>query len=136
MDSIDLELQLGKYLKVKKNVRIFKNAIESMDLSLQETNQLLYELCCDLSSKTSVKQCYIKLRDNKFGYGAKTFDCFREAQKEQDEFITSPAEVEEGVLECVCGSKRTVSFTLQTRSGDESTSVWARCVVCGKKWRA
>ena len=48
----------------------------------------------------------------------------------------SPAEVEEGVLECKCGSKRTISFTLQTRSGDEGTSVWARCVECGNKWQA
>ena len=74
------------------------------------------------------------LRENH--HGEKAFEKFRISQQEQDDFVTSPAEVEEGVLECKCGSKRTISFTLQTRSGDEGTSVWARCVECGNKWQA
>ena len=37
-------------------------------------------------------------------------------------------EIEEGVMECTkCGSKKTYSYTKQTRGGDEATTVFAIC---------
>ena len=119
---------------MKKNVDIFSKHIARVDDEFLE--QILYELCVDLSAKKSIKECYKKLVGSQYAYGEKAFEKFRISQQEQDDFVTSPAEVEEGVLECKCGSKRTISFTLQTRSGDEGTSVWARCVECGNKWQA
>jgi len=130
----DIKIELRKYLKIERNVGIFSRVVEKMETEMRE--QVLYELCCDFMEKNTIKSCYKKLLDGKYCYGAPVFDEFELLQKEQDEFVTMPAEVEEGVLECKCGSKKTISFTLQTRSGDEATSVWARCVSCGTKWRA
>jgi hypothetical protein len=54
---------------------------------------------------------------------------------EEDDFIENPFQVEEGVLECYkCGSKRTISYTKQTRSADEPASVIATCINCKNKW--
>ena len=47
---------------------------------------------------------------------------------EYDQFLVKPFEVEEGVLECnKCGSKKTFSYSKQTRAGDEATTVFATC---------
>jgi len=124
---------LSKYLKVEKNIKIFSKLLDSLET---DKEQILYELCVDLKNKKSIKNCYTKLVNNEYMFGSEAFKHVSLIQREQDEFITSPTEVEEGVLECHCGSKKTISFTLQTRSGDEATSVWARCVECGKKWQA
>ncbi len=132
--SEETKEELRKYLNVEKNVGIFSRAIDKIQSDLRD--QILYELCCDLYAKNTIKSCYTKLLEGKYGYGDIIFEEVETLQREQDEFVTMPAEVEEGVLECKCGSKKTISFTLQTRSGDEATSVWARCVSCGSKWQA
>ena len=134
MQLSEIETILSKYLSVNKNIQIFSKHIIRVEEEFLE--QVLLELCVDLSVKKSIKECYKKLVAGGYAYGEKKFEKFRISQQEQDDFVTSPAEVEEGVLECKCGSKRTISFTLQTRSGDEGTSVWARCVECGNKWQA
>jgi DNA-directed RNA polymerase subunit M/transcription elongation factor TFIIS len=54
--------------------------------------------------------------------------------KEQDDFILKPFEVEEGVIECRCGSKRVFSYSKQSRSADEPMSTYAQCMVCKAKW--
>ena len=55
-------------------------------------------------------------------------------QAELDEFLVNPFEVEEGVLECACGSRKTFSYQKQTRAADESATTFAQCVTCGKRW--
>ena len=134
MDAKNINLILSKYLKIQKNITIFSKVLSKLDEEIVQ--QVIYELCVDLKSKKSIKECYKKLISNKYIYGANEFEEYRIKQQEQDEFLTTPIEVEEGVLECHCGSKKTVSFTLQTRSGDEGTDVWARCVVCNTTWKA
>ena len=127
---------LGKVLSVKKNIDIFARKITNMVKSEEEFKRILYETIYTLKSGVSVTQCYKMLINSKFAFGHETFNIYKQAQKEADDFVMNPAEVEEGVLQCnKCQSKRTMSFTLQTRSGDESTSVWARCVDCGNGWR-
>jgi len=54
---------------------------------------------------------------------------------EENYFRTSPIDLEEGALECKCGSKRTISYQRQTRSADEGFTTFARCVECGNRWR-
>ena len=53
---------------------------------------------------------------------------------EQDNFLIKPLEIEEGVLECKCGSKRVFSYQKQCRGGDESSTTFAECVACKAKW--
>lgn len=48
----------------------------------------------------------------------------------------SQAEVPEGLLQCSkCRSKRVHWFLKQTRAADESSSVYASCSACGKRWK-
>lgn len=56
-------------------------------------------------------------------------------EKEFDIYQVTPYEVEDGVLQCKkCGSHRVFSTSKQVRSGDESTSVFAKCVMCNCSW--
>ena len=67
---------------------------------------------------------------------ASDYEEYRLKLKEHDGFLIKPFEVDEGVLECgKCGSNKTISYTKQTRSGDESTSVFALCYNCNNKWK-
>ena len=50
--------------------------------------------------------------------------------------LIKPAQVEEGVHMCKsCKSKRTMSISVQTRSGDEAMTQFISCTNCGKRWR-
>ena len=63
-------------------------------------------------------------------------EIYRHKLEEQDDFLENPFEIEDGVIECnKCGSKRTYSYTKQTRSGDEATTVFSVCAKCGAKWK-
>lgn len=56
--------------------------------------------------------------------------------QEQDNFILAPPEIEEGVLECQrCHSRKTFSFSKQTRRSDESATVFVRCSQCQHSFR-
>ena len=68
------------------------------------------------------------------GFNADCFSEVRQSINEQHNFIENPFEVEEGVLECKCGSRKTISFSKQIRCGDEGTTVFAKCVTCGATW--
>ena len=78
----------------------------------------------------------IFLKKNKIARNSDNFNNIKLIIEEQDKFIIKPFEVEEGVLECYkCGSNKTYSYTKQTRSGDEATTVFAVCTQCGDKWK-
>lgn len=76
-----------------------------------------------------------KLKSDKYGFQHEMFDELRKRQNEQDEYVSNPYEVEEGVVECDrCGSKRVYSVSVQIRSADEPTSTRAFCVICKHRW--
>ena len=63
---------------------------------------------------------------------------FDKARKEFDtmiSIISGKDRVAEGVLECKCGSKRVESTKVQSRSRDEGMLIFAKCFICGKKWK-
>ena len=77
-----------------------------------------------------------QLGRNEYLDNTQVYENFRKKVDEHDSFLVKPFEVEEGVLECgKCNSNKTLSYTKQTRSGDESTSVFAVCYNCNNKWR-
>jgi DNA-directed RNA polymerase subunit M/transcription elongation factor TFIIS len=58
------------------------------------------------------------------------------SQKIEIEIIRNEPEVTDHATEqCVCGSKRIKTTLVQTRSGDEASTVFAECVKCHKKWK-
>lgn len=80
---------------------------------------------------------YINERYNLGLYGWKhpSFSSYRRKQKEFDDYIKHPIEVEEGVVTCKrCGSNKVYSTSIQTRASDEALSVYAHCVNCRNKW--
>lgn len=82
-------------------------------------------------------QRYIDERYNLGLYGWKhpSFVSVRHKQKEFDDYIKHPIDVEEGVVTCRrCGSKKVYSTSIQTRAADEPLSVYAHCVNCRNKW--
>ncbi len=62
------------------------------------------------------------------------FDEARAVIAEQDGFVVNPVEVVEGLFKCRCGSKKTFSFQKQTRSSDESITVFITCAQCQHRW--
>jgi len=62
------------------------------------------------------------------------FDRMRLEETEEISYLENPPQVEEGAITCKCGSSRVYSFSKQTRSGDESTTVFAMCCACNSKW--
>ncbi len=68
------------------------------------------------------------------GYDHPSFAAVARAIDEQNHFLAKPFEIAEGVLKCKCGSIRVFSYTKQTRSADEATTVFAQCAECKRKW--
>lgn len=69
------------------------------------------------------------------GWNHPSLAVIRERLMEQDDFVEHPFQVEEGVVECRCGSKRTFSTQIQARSSDEGFTLLVRCVECNSQWR-
>ena len=89
-----------------------------------------------VSKKVKLKKIISNIKNGTIGIFSEDFKDIQEKIKEEESFIIKPFEIEEGVLECgKCGSKKTYSYTKQTRSGDESTTVFAICCNCNSKWK-
>ena len=77
------------------------------------------------------------IKKGKLGWNHKIYDEYRRIQQEQDEYLTRPIEVEDGVIQCInstCNSYKVFSRPMQTRSADEPTTIIAQCSVCKTKW--
>jgi DNA-directed RNA polymerase subunit M/transcription elongation factor TFIIS len=70
----------------------------------------------------------------KIGWDHDCYSKFKALIKEQDDFLIKPFEVEEGVLECKCGSRRVLSYSKQCRSSDEPMTTFATCMKCKSSW--
>lgn len=125
---------LGTVLKNAKNIETFEKYIfqQSFDEIIYADN--IYQLAYDVSSGMPLKNIFSNIKNNKLGWNHTSFDELLFNQKEQDEFIINPFEVEEGVLECKCGSKRVFSYQRQSRSSDEPMTTYAQCMSCKSQW--
>ena len=134
MDETHIKTQLQKYLKVQKNINILTKYILLNEDDHQE--QILSELCLDLYNKVSIKTCALKLKNKNYMFGSEAYNKLEILQKEQDEFISEPPQVVEGVVDCPkCNGQKAFVCTMQVKSGDENTSVFARCATCGHSFR-
>lgn len=63
--------------------------------------------------------------------------CFLKFEKEENLYLNlleSP-EIEEGMFQCIkCQSKKIMTMSKQTRSGDEAITVFAKCSQCNNNW--
>lgn len=102
----------------------------------QYARYLLYEVMVEMTIHAKVEDCIRYVKKKKMGWIHVDFNKFHVKQKEYDNFLLEPPEVEEGVIECHrCKSKKTFSFSKQTRSSDESATVFVRCAQCNHSFR-
>ena len=98
----------------------------------QEYLDMIYECVSNDWDAIDALHC---IMNNRTGWNDSVYDSYAQYITEQDAFIERPVQVEEGIGECTCGSKKTLSYSKQTRSCDEGTTVFFTCVECGRKWR-
>ena len=135
------KLALSTILNIEKNINIIEKYIfdastnsENEDENENLYNEYIYQTIGDIISGNKLKPTLANIKSKKLGWKHPSFDDFAFRLQEQDDFILNPFEVEEGVLECRCGSKRVYSYQRQTRGSDEPMSTFAECVACKNKW--
>ena len=96
---------------------------------------IVYDVVTDIIKGQTFKDILQSLEQDKFEWNHSEFSEIIFKQREQDEFIVNPFEVEEGVLTCPkCSKSRTFSYSKQTRSADEPMTTFATCMNCRYKW--
>jgi DNA-directed RNA polymerase subunit M/transcription elongation factor TFIIS len=126
---------LSQVLTNKKHINTLEKAIFILSKKDETVyKQILYEIATKLIHNKSMQNIAKIMKKQKYGFNDHTFDQVKKILKEEDDFVENPFEVSEGVLTCKCGSNKTMSYPMQTRSSDEKTSVFVCCVKCGKKW--
>ena len=127
---------LSKYISSEKNVKLLEKKVNEISDNQSDYRKLLLELVKHKRDGMSSKDILKLLKSKKVLEYGSAYEEYRMKLKEHDGFLIKPFEVDEGVLECgKCGSNKTISYTKQTRSGDESTSVFALCYNCNNKWK-
>ena len=130
---------LTEYLDKEKNIEIIEKNIYNISLEKKTFKnfylETLYEVCYFLN-QYDIKKVNSDLKDKKILWNNDEFLDEKNKQKEKDDFLTNPFEVEEGIEKCDrCGSKRTYSISKQVRSADEGFSTFSHCLDCNKRWR-
>lgn len=127
---------LATCLTLPKNITIIEGIIfKKANGDEAKYNNLIYQCIGAIVSGIKLTDVMNDLKSGRVEWDDVIYDEHKIRQNEEDDFIENPFQVEEGVLECYkCGSKRTISYTKQTRSADEPASVIATCINCKNKW--
>jgi|DEB0MinimDraft_4_1074332.scaffolds.fasta_scaffold70094_1 DNA-directed RNA polymerase subunit M/transcription elongation factor TFIIS len=109
--------------------------IKTLISKMKDSKWIYQQALEDLETMTSDEYIETRLKLGKVGWNHPMFSDHRRKQQEQDDYIISPFEVEEGVITCIaCRSKRVFSTTMQTRAADEPMTTIAQCTKCKTKW--
>jgi len=76
----------------------------------------------------------IRFENNGYGFNHPSFTKLKKRIQEQDDYISNPPDVAEGVVKCICGSRKVYSVSVQTRASDEPMSTRAFCTECKRSW--
>jgi DNA-directed RNA polymerase subunit M/transcription elongation factor TFIIS len=125
---------LNSVLKSDKNSKIFERNIRNISVSNDNYKTILYQTMVELTEGKNKKDVLSNLKKLKMGWHHSTFKILKEKLDEQDDFTENPFEVEEGVIECKCGSHRVYSYSKQCRGSDEPMTTFAQCIQCKNKW--
>ena len=124
-DLFSLEDSESRYF-LHDTIYLIKNySFESIYdfLTQEETQDLLHDSFYDINKKRKA------LIMNNLQDEEKTLNF-------EFSMFSHPPKISEGVVACRrCGSKKTLSSTKQTRSGDEPITVTVVCQDCGARWQ-
>ena len=102
----------------------------------EDISYLVYEIATEYLFCNNLNQVMEQVKKREIGWEHPNFESIAHDFQEQDDFLEKPPQVEEGVMECKkCGSRRTFSFSKQTRRSDESATVFIRCSNCTYMYR-
>lgn len=127
---------LQTVIKQEQNVRVINRALllaTKHDPDRYET--ATYQVVGDILAGKSLKDVLNSVKKGKFGWNHSHFQPVSVRVEEHDDFIRDPFEVEEGVLQCKCGSTRVFSYSKQCRGADEPMTTFAQCVRCRARWQ-
>ena len=134
---------LSLYVKKEKNVKVIEKHILNTCIAKKCTpieesyKQLVISVCVQIQQGNSLQDVLDTIKQGNVLWDDTSMSEYKHKLEEQDNFLENPFEIEDGVIECnKCGSKRTYSYTKQTRSGDEATTVFSVCAECGAKWKS
>lgn len=126
---------LATVLSVHDNIRIIEKNVYDRSLTEYDYKRNLYQTIGDIVNKKKLKDIVESIKHDRIGWRHSSFDFAKSQLDEQDDFIQNPFQVEEGVIDCRCGSKRVFSYSKQSRSADEPMTTYAHCVECNSKWQ-
>jgi len=130
------ELALYYFISDEKIVKTIEKLI--YNVSENDENKYkrnIYQVITDINNGLSIKEIENNLKKKEILWKHFSLNNYAKEEEEQDDFIINPFQVEEGVVECRCGSKRVYSYSKQTRSGDEGITSFHQCLKCKAKWR-
>lgn len=134
---------LSNVISKNKNVNIIERKIYEFSIVsstctdiIRYYNDTLVEVYMKLKQNKNLIEIFRTLSEQQMDWNDVKFNDCKKKIEEYDMFIEKPFEIEDGVIECnKCGSKQTYSYTKQTRSGDEATTVFSVCARCNAKWK-
>lgn len=123
------------FQKEKNKERLVK-FLKKITTSQEELEYYLYEIVVEYLYTDNLNQVMEQVKKKEIGWNHPNFFQIQHEIQEEDSFIQNPPIVEEGVMECSkCHSKRTFSFSKQTRRSDESATVFVRCSNCNYTYK-
>ena len=125
---------LRKVLTKEQNVKVIEKCIN--DLSNEEFSYyiIIYQTVNDILKGKKLPELLSSIKKGNVIFKHESNNDMNNDEIEQDNFLVKPFEIEEGVLECKCGSRKVYSYSKQSRSADEPMSTYAQCMSCKSKW--
>lgn len=133
------ETTLSGFIQKKENRRKITNKLWYLaDHDLDVAVYLLYEVFVEYLLNPKLEDLFQIIKKGQLGWRSHLFERNKNVSiiQERDDFLMKPPEVEEGVIQCNrCKSKRTFSFSKQTRRADESATVFVQCANCNLSFK-
>ena len=125
---------LKTVLKQEQNVNVIEKYVYDMNNENESYYATIYEVINDIKKGMPLSDILKSIKKKDIMWAHHTLKEYIYEENEQNNFIITPFQIEEGIAECKCGSKRVFSYQKQSRSCDEPSTSFYECVACKNKW--